>query len=155
MALLSETFYTHFNLSNLNFNFRIMETDDISELEINEELRGMISGNFESTSDVEGRQRQENIELPQLLVEEEVRELPEHRFVVKEDSEKITLFIGDYIFRRRYVRGDSATFTCTGCEKISRKTRGGNKGKKDASAAAQITDEGYVLLEAPDDDEHK
>ena len=84
MALLSETFYTHFNLSNLNLNFRIMETDDISELEINEELRGMISGNFESTSDVEERQRQENIELPQLLVEEEVRELPEHRFVVKD-----------------------------------------------------------------------
>ena len=40
-----------------------METDDISELEINEELRGMISGNIESTSDVE--ERQENIELPQ------------------------------------------------------------------------------------------
>ena len=69
----------------------------------------MISSNFESISDVE--ERQENIELPQLLVEEEeeVRELPEHRFGVKEDSEKITLFIGDYIFRRRYVRGDSAT----------------------------------------------
>ena len=64
---------------------------------------------------------------------------------MKEDSEKISLFIGDYIFRRRYVRGDLATFTCTGCEKISRKTRGGNKGKKDASAVAQITDDGYVL----------
>ena len=66
-------------------------------------------------------------------------------FVVKEDSEKITLFIGDNIFRWRYVRGDLATFTCTGCEKISR-THGGNKGKKDASAVAQITGDGYVLL---------
>ena len=87
---------------------------------------------------------------PQVVVEsleeEETRELPEHRFVVKEDSEKITLFIGDNIFRRRYVRGDLATFTCTGCEKISRKTRCGNKGKKDASAVAQITGDGYVLL---------
>ena len=87
-----------------------METD-ISELEINDELRGMLSGNFE-TSEADVVERQENIDLPQLpqlLVEEEVRELPEHRFGVKEDSEKITLFIGDYIFRRRYVRGDSAT----------------------------------------------
>ena len=55
----------------------------------------------------------------------------------------------------RYVRGDLATFTCTGCEKISRKTRGGNKGKKDASAVAQKTDEGYVLMEAACDEEHK
>ena len=75
--------------------------------------------------------------------------------MVKEDSEKITLFIRDNIFRRRYVRGDLATFTCTGCEKISRKTRCGNKGKKDASAVAQITGDGYVLLEAAVDDEHK
>ena len=44
-------------------------------------------------------------------------------FVVKEDSEKITLFIGDNIFRRRYVRGDLATFTCTAYGKLPRKTK--------------------------------
>ena len=135
-----------------------METNDISEIEINEELRGMISGNFENTSDVESQENIE-IEVPRLVEnleeDEEIKEIPFHRFVVKEDSEKITLYIGDnYIYRRRYIRGDSATFTCTGCEKVSRKTRGGNKGKKDAWAVAQITDDGYVLQEAADDDEH-
>ena len=138
-----------------------METDDISELEVDNELIAMISGEFENTLDVAERPRRPSREpqQPQVVVEsleeEETRELPEHRFVVKEDSEKITLFIGDNIFRRRYVRGDLATFTCTGCEKISRKTRCGNKGKKDASAVAQITGDGYVLLEAAVDDEHK
>ena len=122
-----------------------METDDISELEVDNELIAMISGEFENTLDVAERPRRPSREPQQSQVvvesleEEETRELPEHRFVVKEDSEKITLFIGDNIFRRRYVRGDLATFTCTGYEKISRKTRCGNKGKKDASAVAQIT----------------
>ena len=151
----------HSHNPKLNFNFRIMETDDISELEVDNELIAMISGEFENTLDVAERPRRPSREpqQPQVVVEsleeEETRELPEHRFVVKEDSEKITLFIGDNIFRRRYVRGDLATFTCTGCEKISRKTRCGNKGKKDASAVAQITGDGYVLLEAAVDDEHK
>ena len=35
-----------------------METDDISDLEINDELRGLISGNFEDVVE-----RQENIEI--------------------------------------------------------------------------------------------
>ena len=59
-----------------------METD-ISELEINDELRGMLSGNFE-TSEADVVERQENIDLPQLpqlLVKEEIREVSEHRFV--------------------------------------------------------------------------
>ena len=102
-----------------------METDDISELEVDNELIAMISGEFENTSDVAERPRRPSREQRSVesLEEEETGELPEHRFVVKEDSEKITLFIGDNIFRRRYVRGDLATFTCTGCEKISRKTQ--------------------------------
>ena len=117
-----------------------MEADDTAELEVNDELIGMISGTFGNTSNVEERQdSRELLAHVENLEEEEITELPEHRFVMKE--EKTTLFIGDYIFRRRYVRGDLATFTCTGCEKISRKTRGGNKGKKDASAVAQKTDE--------------
>ena len=131
-----------------------MEADDTAELEVNDELIGMISGTFGNTSNVEERQdSRELLAHVENLEEEEITELPEHRFVMKE--EKTTLFIGDYIFRRRYVRGDSATFACTGCEKISRKTRGGNKGKKDASAVAQKTDEGYVLMEAACDEEHK
>jgi len=108
-----------------------METDDISDLEINDELRGLISGNFE---DVVERQENIEIELPRLVEDEEeieeIRELPLHRFVAKDDSEKITLYIGDNIFRRRYVRGDRVTFTCTGCEKVSRKKQGGNKRQK-------------------------
>ena len=107
-----------------------METDDISELEVDNELIVMISGEFENTLDVAERPR---------------RPSREQRSVESLEEEE-TLFIGDNIFRRRYVRGDLATFTCTGCEKISRKTHGGNKGKKDASAVAQITGDGYVLL---------
>ena len=45
-------------------------------------------------------------------------------FLVKEDSEMIMLFIGGNIFRRRYVRGDLATFTCTAYGKLPRKTKG-------------------------------
>ena len=103
-----------------------MENRDTSELGANDELLGMISGHFENQSRT---WRRETAELPQLLVREddeddEDDELPEHRFVVQEGSGKITLFVGDNIFRRRYVRGDLVTFTCTGCEKISRKTPG-------------------------------
>ena len=66
------------------------------------------------------------------------------------------MFIGDNIFRRRYVRGDLVTFTCTACEKVSRNTPGRNKGKKDASAVARISDDGgHVLLQAASDEEHK
>ena len=82
----------------------------------------------------------------------EQSELPEHRF--EEKDSRTTLNIEDYIFRRRYIRKDSATFTCTGCEKISR--REGKTGrKKDASAVALITSEGYVLQVADSDEEHK
>ena len=42
-----------------------METDDNSELEMNDELRGMISGNFENIPDVE--KGQETRELPRLV----------------------------------------------------------------------------------------
>ena len=117
-----------------------METDDNSELEMNDELRGMISGNFENTPDVEkGQETRELSRLVNLDETEKVREeLPEHRFVVKEDSGKITLIIGDHIFRRRYVRGDLAMFTCTGCEKVSRNTPGRNKGKNDASCCPAV-----------------
>ena len=82
---------------------------------------GMLSGNFEDTAS-EVRQN-ESRELPRLDEEdeEEIKQLPMHRFVAK-DSGKVTLVIENHIFRRRYVRGDLATFTCTGCEKISRKT---------------------------------
>ena len=129
-----------------------MEADDTAELEVNDELIGMISGTFGNTSNVEERQdSRELLAHVENLEEEEITELPEHRFVMKE--EKTTLFIGDYIFRRRYVRGDLATFICTGCEKISRKTPGGNKVKKEASAVAQISDDGYLLVQV--DEEHK
>ena len=113
---------------------------------------GMLSGNFEDTA---SKVRQnESRELPRLDEEdeEEIKQLPEHRFVAK-DSGKVTLVIENHIFRRRYVRGDLATFTCTGCEKISRKTPGGNKVKKEASAVAQISDDGYLLVQV--DEEHK
>ena len=46
----------------------------------------------------------------------EQSELPEHRFVEKDS--RTTLYIEDYIFRRRYIRKDSATFTCTACENL-------------------------------------
>ena len=113
---------------------------------------GMLSGNFEDTAS-EVRQN-ESRELPRLDEEdeEEIKQLPMHRFVAK-DSGKVTLVIENHIFRRRYVRGDLATFTCTGCEKISRKTPGGNKVKKEASAVAQISDDGYLLVQV--DEEHK
>ena len=128
---------------------------------MNDELLGMISGTFDQSR----TPRREHSDLPQLIVREDdeddedigdIEELPEHRFVVKEDSGKITLFIGDNIFRRRYVRGDLVTFTCTACEKVSRNTPGRNKGKKDASAVARISDDGgHVLLQAASDEEHK
>ena len=92
--------------SYLHLDFRIMENRDTSELGANDELLGMISGHFENQSRT---RRRETAELPQLLVREddeddEDDELPEHRFVVQEGSGKITLFVGDNIFRRRYVR---------------------------------------------------
>ena len=113
---------------------------------------GMLSGNFEDTA---SKVRQnESRALPRLDEEDEVeiKQLPMHRFVAK-DSGKVTLVIENHIFRRRYVRGDLATFMCTGCEKISRKTPGGNKVKKEASAVAQISDDGYLLVQV--DEEHK
>ena len=36
-------------------DFRIMEADDTAELEVNDELIGMISGTFGNTSNVEER----------------------------------------------------------------------------------------------------
>ena len=59
---------------------------------MNDELLGMISGTFDQSR----TPRREHSDLPQLIVRED-DELPEHRFVVKEDSGKITLFIGDNI----------------------------------------------------------
>ena len=61
---------------------------------VNEELMGMLSGNFEDTA---SKVRQN-----------ESRALPR---LDEEDEEEI---IENHIFRRRYVRGDLATFTCTG-----------------------------------------
>ena len=72
---------------------------------MNDELLGMISGTFDQSR----TPRREHSDLPQLIVREDdeddeddedignIEELPEHRFVVKEDSGKITLFIGDNI----------------------------------------------------------
>ena len=78
--------------------------------------------------------------------------LPDHKFVQNaKNSGKVSLFIEDYIFRRRYIRKDIVKFTCTGCEKISRK----NKLSKDASAIARLTDEGYILLETSSHEDHK
>ena len=46
---------SHSHNPKLNLNFRIMKTDEISELEVNDELIAMISGEFENTSDVAER----------------------------------------------------------------------------------------------------
>ena len=122
----------------------VMETDDTCDLEQNTELRHLISGTFDEPNDT--------VTENGLDSQTEQSELPEHRFVEKDS--RTTLYIEDYIFRRRYIRKDSATFTCTGCEKISR--REGKTGrKKDASAVALITSEGYVLQVADSDEEHK
>ena len=119
-----------------------METDDTCDLEQNTELRHLISGTFDEPNDTVTENDSQT----------EQSELPEHRFVEKDS--RTTLDIEDYIFRRRYIRKDSVTFTCTGCEKISR--REGKTGrKKDASAVALITSEGYVLQVADSDEEHK
>ena len=92
------------------------------EIEVNDELRGMLSGNFDDTSPVVVEDQEEAPVFENKYTEDAgdqvICNLPEHRFVQKEQSEKISLFIGDYIFRRRYVRKDWAVFTCTGCEKI-------------------------------------
>ena len=56
---------------------------------MNDELLGMISGTFDQSR----TPRREHSDLPQLIVRED-DELPEHRFVVKEDSE-------DYFVHRR------------------------------------------------------
>ena len=62
-----------------------MENNEISELEVNDELIGMISGKFENKSSVETR------DLPRLVENEKIREddedigeLPEHRFICDE-----------------------------------------------------------------------
>ena len=66
---------------------------------MNDELLGMISGTFDQSR----TPRREHSDLPQLIVREDdeddedigdIEELPEHRFVVKEDSE-------DYFVHRR------------------------------------------------------
>ena len=87
------------------------------EIEVNDELRGMLSGNFDDTSPVVVED-QEDAPVENKDTEDQAISNPEHRFVQKEESDKISLFIRDYIFRRRYVRKDWAVFTCTGCEKI-------------------------------------
>ena len=64
-----------------------METDDNSELEMNDELRGMISGNFENTPDVE--KGQETRELPRLVnLDEDQRSVDEMYSKIKEDPTK-------------------------------------------------------------------
>ena len=67
----------HSHNPKLNFNFRIMETDDISELEVDNELIAMISGEFENTSDVAERPRRPSREQRSVesLEEEETGEL--------------------------------------------------------------------------------
>ena len=92
-----------------------------------------VGGNEEETDDQDGDR-------------EEEESLPEHRFVQRDS--KITLYIGDHIFRRRYIRNDLAKFTCTGCEKISKQEGKEGRGRSKASAIAQVTTDGYLLLKA-------
>ena len=95
-----------------------------------------VGGNEEETDDQDGDR-------------EEEESLPEHRFVQRDS--KITLYIGDHIFRRRYIRNDLAKFTCTGCEKISKQEGKEARIRSNASAIAQVTTDGYLLLKADED----
>ena len=68
-----------------------METDDTCDLEQNTELRHLISGTFDEPNDT--------VTENGLDSQTEQSELPEHRFVEKDS--RTTLYIEDYIFRRR------------------------------------------------------
>ena len=104
-----------------------------------------------------------SIDLPQLVVEEEEEEeeegIPEHEFETKTTEgkfgrmkgvtrEKVSLLIGNYIFRRRRTLKDgSVIFSCNGCEAQAPKTY--------LSAIARITEDGtYELVEWPRSKDH-